>query len=344
MQRRTFLGLVGGAVLGRRTLWGAENAEDQPRQEFTIMTVRGSVPARDLGCVLPHEHVLVDFVGAADVSPSRYSANAAFERIRPYLDRVRRLGCTTIFECTPAYLGRDPRLLVRLSTATGITLVTNTGYYTARQNKFLPPPAFTEDVDTIAARWLREWNDGIDGTGVRPGFIKIGVDAGPLTEQGRKIIRAAARVHRATGLTIAAHTGDHVAAEEQLAALREEGVRPDAWIWVHAHNAKQESALWSAGRAGAWLGLDGVSPRSLARHVHLVTTARTQGLLDRVLVSQDAGWYRPGEPNGGEFRDYDFFFRVFVPALREAGSSDADIRELTVLNPARAFGIRTRLA
>lgn len=308
------------------------------------MTVRGPRAAGELGFVLPHEHVLVDFVGAAEVSPARYEAAAAFAKIKPFLDEAKALGCATLFECTPAYIGRDPRLLVRLSEACGLTLVTNTGYYAARQNKFLPAHALTEDADALAARWLRDWREGIDGTGVRPGFIKIGMDAGPLSEQARKLVQAAARTHRASGLTIAAHSGNHVAAQEEMAILRAEGVAPAAWIWVHAQNATDEAVLTAAGRAGAWLSFDGISPRSLSRHVALVTAMKREGLLGQVLVSHDAGWYRPGEPDGGQYRGYDVLFRGFLPALRKEGFAAAEIRQITEANPARAYTIGQRLA
>lgn len=337
MKRREFLQLA--AVAG--VFPGAVSVAAPPAVE--IMTVRGPRAAADLGCVLPHEHVLVDFVGAAEVSPSRYDADAAFAKIRPFIEEAKALGCATLFECTPAYLGRDPRLLVRLSEACGINLVTNTGYYAARQNKFLPAHALAEDADALAARWLREWREGIEGTGVRPGFIKIGVDAGPLSEQARKLVQAAARTHRASGLTIAAHSGNHVAAQEEMAILRAEGVSPSAWIWVHAQNATDEAVLAAAGRAGAWLSFDGISPRSLSRHVALVVAMKREGLLDQVLVSHDAGWYRPGEPEGGQYRGYDVLFRGLLPALRKEGFSDADLRQITETNPARAYTIARRL-
>lgn len=338
MQRRTFLQLAAGAGLLRARLGAAE----QPGGE--IMTVRGPRAAADLGFVLPHEHVLVDFVGAAEVSPTRYDAGVAFAKIRPFLEEAKALGCATLFECTPAYLGRDPRLLVRLSEACGITLVTNTGYYAARQNKFLPAHALAEDADALAARWLQEWREGIDGTGVRPGFIKIGMDAGPLSAPARKLVQAAARTHRASGLTIAAHSGNHVAAQEEMAILRAEGVSLAAWIWVHAQNATDEAVLVTAGRAGAWLSFDGISPRSLSRHVALVVAMKREGLLGQVLVSHDAGWYRPGEPEGGQYRGYDVLFRGFLPALRKEGFSDSDLRQITETNPARAYTIAQRLA
>lgn len=340
----TLVSAAGGSLAELSAAPAPKAARTASSASESIMTVRGPIPAGELGRVLPHEHVLVDFIGADQVSPDRYDPAVAFAKIEPFLARVRALGFNALFECTPAFLGRDPRLLVRLSEATGLHLVTNTGYYAARQNKFVPAHALQEDADALAARWTREWRDSIDRTGVKPGFIKLGVDAGPLTEQGRKLVEAAARAHRGTGLTIAVHSGDHVAAREQLGILRAEGVRPEAWIWVHAQNAKDEEMWTNSGRSGGWVSFDGISPRSIARHVHGVLQMKRAGLLGRVLISQDAGWYRPGEPDGGQFRDFEFLPRVFLPRLREEGVTEAEIDQLTIRNPAEAFAIRPRLA
>jgi phosphotriesterase-related protein len=64
---------------------------------------------------------------------------------------------------------------------------------------------------------------------------------------------------------------------------------------------------------------------------------RKAGHLDRVLVSHDAGWYRVGEPNGGEFRAFDTLFTAFVPALKAAGLTQAEIDRLLIDNPRRAL-------
>jgi phosphotriesterase-related protein len=69
---------------------------------------------------------------------------------------------------------------------------------------------------------------------------------------------------------------------------------------------------------------------------------RKHELLDRVLISHDAGWYSVGDPKGGDFRPYETLFTEFLPALKEAGFSDADIELLTVTNPAKAFTIGVR--
>ncbi|HEY5907947.1 MAG TPA: phosphotriesterase, partial [Vicinamibacteria bacterium] len=59
-------------------------------------------------------------------------------------------------------------------------------------------------------------------------------------------------------------------------------------------------------------------------------------------VSQDAGWYNVGDPGGGRFRGYTLLLDEFVPALRKAGISEAQVRTLLVENPARAFAIAVR--
>lgn len=308
----------------------------------SVMTVSGPIAPEQMGTTLPHEHVLVDFGGAEVVSPDRYDRYDVFETVLPYLQRARALGVRTLVEATPAYLGRDPLLLRRLADASGVQLVVSTGYYGAREDQHLPRHAFGEPADSLAARWIREWTDGIDGTGIRPGFIKIGVDTGPLSEMDRKLIQAAARTHRRTGLTIAAHTGPAAGALDQLAVLEEEGVDPSAWIWVHAQAEDDSTLHVRAAQSGAWISFDGLAPGDVDRYVARVALMKSEGLLQRVLVSHDAGWYHVGEPGGGTFRPYEALFTDFLPALEAAGFTDDEIHQLTVVNPAEAYAVRVR--
>ena len=167
--------------------------------------------------------------------------------------------------------------------------------------------------------------------------MKIGVDAGPLSEVDAKLVRAAAITHQETGLPIASHTATGVAAMEELDILERAGVPLSSFIWVHAHNERDMSFHTRAATRGAWIEFDGVSPSSVARHVELTVHMKERGLLDHVLVSHDAGWYRVGEPAGGQFRPYDALFTLFVPALRAAGFRDDEVQRLLVTNPRLAL-------
>src|SRR3954447_10882443 len=120
MNRRDALrvGLAAGIMGLARQPLRAE--DDEPR----VMTVRGPIPPEEMGPTLPHEHVLVDFVGAKAASRDRYDADEVFRIALPHLRRVRDQGIRTLVDCTPAYLGRDPALLRRLSEASGVNILT----------------------------------------------------------------------------------------------------------------------------------------------------------------------------------------------------------------------------
>jgi phosphotriesterase-related protein len=341
VNRRAFLAT--SAATAAQVLSGPVRAGGQGAPSTgAIHTVRGPLDVGQMGVTLVHEHVLVDFAGAARASRSRYDADEAFRTILPHLQELRGRGCRTLLECTPAYLGRDPLLLRRLSEASGLQIVTNTGYYGAANDIAVPSHARAETARQLADRWTAEARHGIEGTGIRPGFVKVGVDAGPLSGIDRKLVEAAALCHLDTGLTLAIHTGDGVAALEILSALKATGVSPEAYVWVHSQNENDRATRSWAAQQAAWVELDGVSPTSLEAHVEGVVDLAGRGLLDRLLVSQDAGWYRVGETKGGEYRPHTFLLDALVPALRARGLGEADVRTLLVDNPARAFAIRRR--
>jgi len=307
-----------------------------------VNTVRGSLELQELGTTLMHEHVLVDFIGADKVSADRYNAEEVFRTALPFLTRIRRLGCRSLVECTPAYLGRDPALLRRLSAASGLNILTNTGYYGASNDKFVPKYAFSETAEQLASRWIREFQEGIDETGIKPGIIKIGVDQGSLSEIDAKLVRAAALTHLRTGLTIASHTQDGATALEELDLLSRDGVSASVFIWVHAHLEHDTEKQIQAARRGAWIEFDGIGVKSVERHVELIKMMIDAGLLPRTLISQDAGWYHVGEPSGGEYRPHETLFTLFVPALRRAGVDKRQIHQLLIENPRRALQTQIR--
>ncbi len=124
--------------------------------------------------------------------------------------------------------------------------------------------------------------------------------------------------------------------------LRKAGVAPEAFIWVHAQAEKDLSLQVKAAKMGAWISLDGLGDDNTEEYVLMIKNLKDNGLLGKVLLSHDAGWYRPGEVNGGEYRGYAALFEKLVPSLRKAGFSDMEIDDLLVINPAMAFKIRVR--
>ncbi len=350
MDRRRFL---------HRTLAGAAAClagcatRDPATRDQVVMTVRGPVAPARLGRTLAHEHVVVDFIGADRISPGRYATDQAFELILPHLVRLRESGIHTLVECTPAYIGRRPDFLLRLARASRMHVVTNTGWYAAVQGRYLPREAREWEVERIAAHWLDEWIHGIDGTGIRPGFLKLGTGNGPLPEVDARLLRAAARVHRESGLRIFLHSGDGDAARDAVRRLDAEGIAPSALVWVHAQNDPGPIQVELA-RQGTWISLDGFSlaPASAVRHVEALTLHRDSGTLGKVLVSHDDGWLVDGDaPSGnrltlfanGNVTPYTAIENRLLPQLLGRGFTPEDLDRIQRRNPQSVLAVPERL-
>ncbi|HTD95859.1 MAG TPA: hypothetical protein VK627_02990 [Edaphobacter sp.] len=339
LTRRTFL--RDAALL---TVVASANAlPTSQAQGMFVQTVLGPIPASKLGFTLVHEHVMCDFIGAAQTNRHRWEVEAVVKRMLPLLRQLKERGVTGFIDCTPAYIGRDPRVLKQLAQEAGLHIVTNTGYYGGADDKFVPKQAYDATADQLADLWVGELVDGIEDTGVKPGFIKIGIDeikgsSDRLSPIDEKLVRASARASRRTSLAVTCHTGGGPAGLTATKIFIEE--RGDPGRFIVAHSDRHGLPINRAVAAlGAWVSFDGIGRQPLESHLKLVR-AMTEKHASRLLLSQDSGWYWVGQQNGGEVRDFNYMSDVFLPALHNAGMSEATIRRLTVENPANAFAIR----
>lgn len=342
MKRSTFIRT--GMALGFPAVLGLRNTNYLQDEIDTVITVNGAIPASSMGFTLSHEHILVDFIGADKITASRYYQAEVFDIALPYLKEAARQGCKTMVECTPEWLGRDAVLLQKLSIASGLNIITNTGYYGASKEKFLPAHAYTESAKQLAARWTAEWKNGIKDTGIRPGYIKSGLDAYPLSDMQHKLVEAAALTHLSTGLTFGIHTGDGQAAMEELKIIKAVGVKPEAWVWIHAQNENNRSIHTGIARQGGWISFDGFNKNALGQYVSFLKEMKAAKLLHKVLISHDAGWYDVGKPTGGNYRSYNEIFTDLIPALKKEGFSETDLSQVFIKNPATALTVKTRRA
>jgi predicted metal-dependent phosphotriesterase family hydrolase len=340
--RRTFIQNSAMSIAGLLLAPAAwRNTAPNAAKDY-VLTVNGPIDADAMGFALTHEHIIADFIGAEKFSKDRYNAEEVFNTALPHLKALKETGCATFFAAEPAYLGRDVTILKRLSDATGLNILTNTGYYGAVNELFLPKHVQTETPEQLAARWIAEFKTGIEGTGIKPGFIKTSTDKGPLTKLQRKVITAACLTHLETGLTMLVHTGDGAAAKEQLAILKDVGVDPSARVWTHAQNETDEKQFVEAAKQNCWVAFDGVNTGSLDANLRRLQVMKSANVLDHVLVSHDSGWYHVGEPKGGNFGGFTCIAKEFIPKLKQNGFTDREIDQIFKTNPAKAFAIRVR--
>ncbi|MFX0125048.1 MAG: phosphotriesterase, partial [Candidatus Hodarchaeota archaeon] len=169
-----------------------------------IITVTGEISSTEMGFTLPHEHILVDFIGAEETGRHRYNPEEVINIMFPYLLDIQKLGVKTFIDCTPMYLARDVKILQELANKTNLNILTNTGLY--GREPYIPKHAYTASIEELADHWIREAKEEIEDTGIKPGFIKTAVDGGEFTKIEKKLIEVAAVASNETNLTIATHT------------------------------------------------------------------------------------------------------------------------------------------
>lgn len=309
--------------------------------EPTVVTVRGPVPAGQLGVTLMHEHIFINLLPEYRGDGLLNDAPLAVQE----LTRFREAGGTTVVDVTNASLGRHPRTLRAISEQTGVNIVLGAGLY---RRQYLDT-AWVDRTSTDAlAEWIaRDLTVGIGDTGIRAGIIgEIACDEW-ITAQEERSFRAAARAHKKTGTTITTHAARWPIGLAQLDLLAEEGV--DLRRVIVGHCDTVNSVEWTSAqqvmeyhealaRRGAYVQFDTI--RRGSEHQLEVRVAYTRNLLRKghahqVLLSHDVCLASHLRANGGG--GYDFLLTDFVPRLRSAGVSTEEIALITVENPRRAL-------
>lgn len=300
-----------------------------------VQAVQGAVAQDELGLTLSHEHLFSNFGLPIDETQS-YDEEKLFARVNPYLRMLHDEGIQTIFDYTTAYFGRRADLLKVMSDSSGIQIVTNTGIYGGADDQYVPAFAFDLTATELAEIWIDEAEDGIEDTGIRPGFIKLAFDNGEPSEIDRKLFEAGLITHLETGLTVAVHTGSNPKAVElQLELMEEYGVDPSAWIWTHANWHDDIDYILDVAQQGAWISMDGVKSDNIDQYIEFIERFEEAGVLNRLLLSHDGDVY----PAGGEIRPLESISKDLIPAMRSNGFSEEAIEQIFMDNPGEAYAI-----
>jgi phosphotriesterase-related protein len=299
-------------------------------ETVTIHTVLGPIPPEALGPTLMHEHVLCDFYRiTGHLDQLLNDEDLAVEE----LARLTAVGGRALVECTTPDLGRNALGLRRIAQRTGLHIVMGTGWY---RQLFYPPEIDQSTVEMLAERMVADLRGGSDGA-VPAGIIgEIGADRDYLTAQEERVLRAAARAHRATGAPITTHASMYPVGMRQLALLREEGVDPDRIIIGHCDTYLDPAYHRSLLEAGAYVQFDTIGRQHInpdQRRADALVSLIREGWVERLLLSSDRCYRSDLHAFGGP--GYDVVFEQFFALLRERGVGGDELAVMTVVNPCR---------
>ena len=315
----------------------------------TIQTVLGPRDISTLGRTLIHEHVLVGYPGwFMDTRMPPFIRDEALARVVDAFQQLHAYGVKTVVDPCPMDLGRDVGFVAEVAQRTGLNLITATGVYMEAQG--IPFTLRPLETDAIADIFQKEIEDGIGLSGIRPGLIKIATGDGVVSDYERKMLTAASRAAKRTGLVLLSHTENCSCGYDQIDIVTGEGVAASRLLVGHSCGRDDHDYQASLARRGAYVGFDrfGIeifnSDASRTKNVKQMIDA---GLRDHVLLSHDkVNCWLGGIPGVGDPAQVDHvvpnwkmthLFENIFPALRDMGVSDADLDAIITDNPIRYF-------
>lgn len=321
----------------------------------TVETVRGPLDATKLGKTLIHEHFYFGYPGfQGDMT----IGTSDFEIKKQQGVKVARFmqeqGVQTVVDPTPNECGRDVKLLKAVSEETGLNIICATGYYYEGEGatpyfKFRQQLGIAEEE--IYELFMEEITNGIEGTGIKPGIIKLASSKDEITEYERMFFRAAVRAQKETGIVLLTHTQEGTMGPEQASFLVEQGADPSKVVIGHMCGTTDISQHLKTLNEGVYIamdrfGLQGMvgTPSDEARMTVLMGLLG-QGYDNKVFLSHDTvnvWWGRdPVIPEALQpmiqHWTPDHIFRRILPELKERGVPERKISQMLEINAGNLF-------
>lgn len=320
-----------------------------------IQTVTGSIGFDELGKTLMHEHIFVAFPGAEFDPRYRFDRDEFIGRAVVRLKKLAEFGVKTLVDPCPIELGRDVRLLREVSEKSGVQIICATGFYYEAAG--IPSYWRHMPAEEIAGLYIREIEQGIDGTDIRAGIIKCATGAPAITPLEQRMLTAACIAQRATGVPILTHTEDGHCGPEQQDIFEAGSVPLQHCLIGHSCGNHDPAYHRRIAERGSYVGFDriGLVRRGSdeLRADNVVKLAQA-GHADRVMLSQDAycGWrgkfiFEMDPERTAQIdtlretdewpRPHTGLFTSFVPMLKARGMDDAQIDRMLTDNPREYF-------
>jgi phosphotriesterase-related protein len=267
------------------------------------------------------------------------------------LNEAGKAGLHTIVDCTPH---RPIDLYQQIALLTSVNVVPSTGFY--RRAKIPTAWASIEDEKAMEELMTKEIVQGIQGTSVRAGIMKLASESAPLTDWEKKTFRAGARVQKATGTPIVTHSGPQSAAEQHDILVRN-GADPGKIVLSHMDvginsSIEKIKSLLPLLESGSYFEVDTFGQEFYTSKADLIYFLRfycDAGFANRLFISMDSNWhwengakiFEGGEPPASDpnasRRTFSYLMTNVVPDLLKSGFSQKEIDTFMIDNPRRYF-------
>ncbi|NTW38723.1 MAG: phosphotriesterase-related protein [Cellulomonadaceae bacterium] len=315
-----------------------------------VNTVRGPISVDDLGPTSIHEHFAFGYPGSdGDRTMWTYDQAQILARATEMAADLRSSGLRTVFDLTPNDCGRDPVLLRTVAEENDLTIVCSTGYYYEGEGApsyFKFRSIFADVTAELTDLMVTELTEGIAGTGIKAGVMKVGTSEGVITDYETCILKAAAAAQQVTGAPIITHTSGGTMGPQQARLLLDAGADPAKVVIGHmCGNVADTTYQLATLRYGVGVGFDRIGLNKMFNDVtdddrmDAVVSLMDLGYSARIFLAHDAvnHWYGRSVQGfydlpGAEHWSTRRLGEYIVPGLLARGCSQADVDGLLTAN------------
>jgi len=285
------------------------------------------------GITYAHEHITIDLSGP------KKDEDCKLDRMEETIKELKELkskGVHNIIDVTNRGMGRNVEFLTKVKEETGINILSSTGYY---KSPFFPEEVYKLSIVELAHIMRMEIIDGMDNTGIKADIIgEIGTSKENILPEEEKVFRAAAMVHVETGKPIVTHTTLGTLGLEQLKIFKEYGVNLDKVVISHVDLSGDLDYILRLIDKGANVAFDTIGKINYQPEdvrVNLLKELSKRGLSERIVLSMDIT--RKSQLKYLKGLGYSYLLDNFVPLLRKAGISQAQIDNMIKNNALRIY-------
>jgi phosphotriesterase-related protein len=328
-----------------------------------VMTVLGPVPASELGAVTMHEHLHLDQYAEAEGTTPPERVALLRDCGIPALRRLHDHGCHTLVDATPMPMRAEPWVYAMLAREANLHIVLATGFYREAweresweyagcptyPHRWMDPRVAAWDVEALADLLVQECEQGIRGSDVRAGIIKLASTRTAFTPLEEKAFRAGALAQRRTGLCITTHVEPGLeplaSPVAQLDLLEAAGADPSRVILGHVqpHLVRLPGEVQQCLDRGASLCITNLQAEGNDSYWRAVVDAIRRlfdaGFGDRLTLGLDWAFDNVTGPfvscSWMPLPPYVYLFTHVLPRWKEFGLTDEEVTQILVRNPAR---------
>jgi phosphotriesterase-related protein len=306
-----------------------------------------------------HEHIFVRTPELQEAWPGfmGWDEEAAIADAKEKLTALKASGIDTIVDMTAPGLGRAIKRIARVVEGTGLQVIVVTGYYTYTDLPFPmkyngPGKLFNNDPDDrfLVDLFVRDIEEGIEGTDIRAGVVKCCTDLPGVTEDIERLIRAVGKTHLRTDVPIMTHS--HAKSRrglDQQRILREEGVDLSRVLIGHSNETGDIDYLTEVLEAGSYLGFDRCGLKidePLEDQQATLVELCKRGFAGQIVLSHDrhctSDWFpEPGVVAALPEWNYGFVQGSLIPGLLENGVTEEQVDQMMRRNPEAFFAARS---